>query len=224
MQFNFSPIHLQVATTLPQYIRMTRQRRSRCEVLQLLVAAAGTTSLSTLANPGNARPNNTKPATTRPPIARIDGVKETIWGRSIDDPYRWMENPNDADWQPYMERQAAHARAVLDAIPGRDKLAVRVTSLSAEVPRPRKIIPRGGKIFYENRPKSTNNYKLFVRDGIKQPERLLIDPSTLDQGDSRVSIDWWMPSPDGRYVVAGLQKEARRIPCFTSSISTPTLS
>ena len=185
---------------------MTRNRRSRREVLQLLVATAGTASLSTLANPGNARANNTKPATTRPPIARIDGVKETIWGRTIDDPYRWMENPNDADWQPYMERQAAHARAVLDAIPDRNKLAARVKSLSSEVPRPSKIIPRGGKIFYQNRPKSTNSFKLFVRDGIKQPERLLIDPSTLDQGDSHVAIDWWMPSPDGRYVVAGLSK------------------
>ena len=168
---------------------MRHHNLSRRGVLHLLLGATGAAGMSILTNPGRTRPIRMNQKASNPPLARIDGVKETIWGRTIDDPYRWMENPNDADWQPYMERQAAHARAVLDAIPDRDKLAARVKSLSAEVPRPRKIIPRGGKIFYENRPKSTNNFKLFVRDGIKQPERLLIDPSTLAQGDSHVSID-----------------------------------
>lgn len=184
---------------------MTRQRRRR-EVLQLLLAAAGTASLSTLAKPGKARPINSHQAAPRPPIARIDGVKEDIWGQKIDDPYRWMENPEDADWLPFMEGQAAHSRAVLDAIPARETMAARVRALSAEVPKPFKVISRAGKIFYEYRPKAANIPKLYVRDGIDGRERILIDPSQLDQGDSHVSIDWWMPSPNGRYVVTGLSK------------------
>jgi len=45
-----------------------------------------------------------------------------------------------------------------------------------------------------------------MRDGGPAgPERLLVDPSTLKgEGGAHMSLDWWAPSPDGRYVVHGL--------------------
>src|SRR4029450_7896767 len=68
-----------------------------------------------------------------PPVARIESVTETFFGTSVTDPYRWMENPQDKDWEPYMRGQAAYTRRVLDAIPGRTAMAKRVAALSGDL-------------------------------------------------------------------------------------------
>jgi prolyl oligopeptidase len=61
-------------------------------------------------------------ASSGPPVARVEPVTEEFFGETIVDPYRWMENPKDPDWEPFMRGQAAYAHQVLDAIPGRKRL------------------------------------------------------------------------------------------------------
>ena len=65
-------------------------------------------------------------ATDGPPVARVDPVTEQFFGETIVDPYRWMENSRDADWESFMRGQNTYARAVLDAIPGRRRLYNRI--------------------------------------------------------------------------------------------------
>jgi len=141
-----------------------------------------------------------------PPVARKEPVRETHWGEEIVDPYRWMENPKDKDWESFMKGQAAYARQVLDSIPGRKALYERVTQLSGGVPianAPQ--VTDKGRLFYEMRPLGANQFKLYMREAINAPERLLIDPGTLrGPNDVHMSLDWWAPSPDGRYVAYGL--------------------
>ena len=141
-----------------------------------------------------------------PPVARKEPVRETLWGEEIVDPYRWMENPKDKDWESFMKGQAAYARRVLDSIPGRKALHERVTQLSGGVPianAPQ--VTDKGRLFYEMRPLGANQFKLYMREAINAPERLLIDPSTLrGPNDVHMSLDWWAPSPDGHYVAYGL--------------------
>ena len=139
------------------------------------------------------------------PVARVEPVSETLWGETIVDPYRWMENPKDADWEPFMKGQAAYTRQVLDGIAGRTALHTRISKLSGDLPLAQLPQPAAGRLFYELRPKGANQFKLFVRDGAQGAERLLIDPTTLrGEGGAHVSLDWWSASPDGRYVVHGL--------------------
>lgn len=141
-----------------------------------------------------------------PPRARVEPFTETLWGEQIVDPYRWMENPKDADWAPFMEGQAAYARARLDRIPGRRALYQRITALSGSVPvvqTPQ--VTAGGRLFYEMRPVGANQFKLYLREGVDGAERLLIDPGMLrGPGGTHMSLDWWLASPDGRYVLYGL--------------------
>jgi prolyl oligopeptidase len=144
--------------------------------------------------------------TAGPPVARKQPVTETLWGEQIVDPYRWMEDPKDAEWDPFMKGQAAYSRRVLDAIPGRKAMFERVSQLSAGVPIA--YAPRtadNGRLFYQMRPTGANQFKLYMREGVAGAERLLIDPSTLrGPNDVHMSLDWWMPSPNGRYVVYGI--------------------
>ena len=159
------------------------------------------------------------------PVARIQVVKDTYFGETLEDPYRWMENDKDPDWLPFLKGQNEHARAVLNTIPGRDALLRRVQQLSGDATATRSVQRAGGKLFYEQRPADADNYKLFVReeafvggDGFvhengmvreSAPPAVLIDPTALGHsaGAGHFSLDWWSVSPDGAYVVYGLSKD-----------------
>jgi prolyl oligopeptidase len=150
---------------------------------------------------GIARP----PKRTRvPPAARIEPVSETHWGEVIVDPYRWMENEADPDWLPFMRGQAAYARDILDAAPGRASLARRIAALSNEMTGAERVERAGSRIFYERRPRDAETPRLFVRDVQRGGERLLIDPGRLRQGGRHAALDWWVASPSGRWVCYGL--------------------
>jgi prolyl oligopeptidase len=140
-----------------------------------------------------------------PPVARVEAVSETFFGQTIVDPYRWMENPKDKDWEPFMRGQNAHARAALDAIPGRAKLKQRIAELSGGTAVAYGVQSAGGRVFYQVRPAGADNFKLAVRQGLGGAERVLIDPTTMKSNDGKhMSLDWWSASPDGKHVVYGL--------------------
>jgi prolyl oligopeptidase len=65
----------------------------------------------------------------------------------------------------------------------------------------------GGLTFIQQRPLGADNFKLFVRQGLNGPNRVLVDPTAMGSANSHVSLDWWRASPDGRYVVYGLSKD-----------------
>ena len=140
------------------------------------------------------------------PVARIEPVKDTYFGETLTDPYRWMENDKDADWLPFLEGQNAHARALLDRIPGRDALLQRIRQLSGDTVVTREVQRGGTRLFFEQRPLGADNYKLFVRESGKI--RTLIDPTALSHvGAGHLSLDWWSASPDGSRVVYGLSRD-----------------
>lgn len=161
--------------------------------LMLTAAAAG------LAAPAFARAAVTAPPA---PVARVQLVQDSYFGETVSDPYRWMENDKDPDWLPFLKGQNAHARAYLDAIPGRDGLLKRIQQLSGDIALTNKVQRAGGRLFFQQRPVGADNYKLFVREAGR--DRVLVDPTALSAGGGHISLDWWHASPDGRHVVYGL--------------------
>ena len=138
-----------------------------------------------------------------PPVARIEPVAEALWGETIVDPYRWMEDDKDREWASFMQGQAEYARSVLDAIPGRRKLLERIAALSGDSSVTRSVQSGGGRIFYENRSVGASVFRICFRDGLAGAERVLVDPATIRVDGKHVSIDWWSVSPDGRHVAYG---------------------
>ena len=53
------------------------------------------------------------------PVARVEVVKDTYFGETLSDPYRWMENNKDPDWLPFLKGQNDHTRAIINPLPGR---------------------------------------------------------------------------------------------------------
>ncbi|THD77118.1 MAG: S9 family peptidase [Phenylobacterium sp.] len=137
------------------------------------------------------------------PVARVQVVNDIYFGETLADPYRWMENDKDPEWLPFLKGQNAHARAILDAIPGRERLLARIQQLSGDVALTNALQRAGGKLFFQQRPAGADNYKLFVREDGR--DRVLVDPTALSAGGAgHMSLDWWRASPDGRYVAYGV--------------------
>jgi prolyl oligopeptidase len=165
-----------------------------------LLVSAGSAALFA----GRARFSFAADSSMKPPVARVEPVTETFFGQSVTDPYRWMENPKDAAWEPYMKGQAAYARSVLESIPGRAAMAKRVGALSGDLEIVNAMQLGGPNVFIERRPAGANNYSLYVRTGMNGAERLLIDPETRTKGDVHYSVNYWNASPDGKYVLYGI--------------------
>jgi len=140
------------------------------------------------------------------PVARVAVVKDTYFGETLSDPYRWMENDKDPEWLPFLKGQNAHARAVLATVPGRERLLQRIQQLSGDTAATQLVRRAGGRLFIEQRPAGAESYKLFVREN--GASRVLIDPTLLSSPDAgHFSLDWWEPSPSGAHVVYGLSKD-----------------
>jgi prolyl oligopeptidase len=170
---------------------------------QFLAGSAGALSMTLLPRNSLATVGRAVPPA---PVARIDIVRDTYFGETLSDPYRWMENDKDPEWRPFLKGQNDHTRAVLDALPGRASLLKRVQQLSGDTVATSRVQRAGGLIFFTQRPLGADNFKLFVRQGTAGHDRVLVDPTQASGTQGHVSLDWWRASPDGRHVVYGLSK------------------
>jgi prolyl oligopeptidase len=139
-----------------------------------------------------------------PPVARRQPVSEEIFGVRLTDPYRWMETIADPDWKPFLLGQNAHARRLLEAIPGREALAGKIDAVTGVQTAISRVRTGGVYIFSETRPPGANTFKLFVREGRSGKDRLLLDPDQRATASTHYSLDFFSASPDGRYVAAGV--------------------
>ncbi len=143
-------------------------------------------------------------ATTAPPVAPVRAASDTYFGTTVTDSYRYMEDLSAADVQQWAKGQADYARAQLDAIAGRAPLLARIRELEDSVKErvTSVALAGGGRVFYEKRVADANQYKLYVRDGFKGAERLLVDPDALAvaSGGAPHAIEFFQASNDGRMV------------------------
>ena len=129
-----------------------------------------------------------------PPAPRLDLV-EVLHGHEVADPYRWLEDADAADTRGWSAAQERLAREHLDALPGRDRLAARLTELLAtgSVGAP---AWREGRPFWTRRDPGQEHAVVLTRDpdGV---ERVLLDPSQIDPSGA-TTLDAWAPSKEGR--------------------------
>jgi prolyl oligopeptidase len=135
-----------------------------------------------------------------PPKAPIHEVTDTYFGQKVVDPYRWMEDAKSPETAAWMKAQADYSRAYLDRLPMRTQLLKRLEELSETGVRVSGVQRAGNLYFYYRLAPGENDRRLYVRDGFKGAERLLIDPEKLSSPGKRYSIDSYNPSFGGKYV------------------------
>ncbi len=138
------------------------------------------------------------------PVAAVEPAVDDYYGTKVTDNYRWMEerSPRFVAW---MTGQNAHARAVLEQIPGRDALFARIHAHTGGGTTIASVQMAGGRVFYQKRTPAENSFKLYVRETPTAPERLLVDPDKfVTPGGPHYAIDYYSPSLDGRRLAYGV--------------------
>jgi prolyl oligopeptidase len=136
-----------------------------------------------------------------PPKAKVEPVEDSVQGHKIVDPYRYMEDAANPETQAYVRAEMAYTRSLLDPLPGRDKINARLEKLLTigTIGAPQ----LGGRFyFYTRREGMQNQPVLYVREGLNNPDRVLVDVNQM-AADGTVALDWWFPSEDGKYVAYG---------------------
>jgi prolyl oligopeptidase len=104
-----------------------------------------------------------------------------------------------------MKSQNDYTREALSKIPGRQQLLDRIKSLDNAGAVVFSLQVWGGHYFYLKTEPGSDNRKLYVRDTVSAPERLLVDPEKLTAADGKhFSIDYFQPSFDGQLVAYGI--------------------
>ncbi len=134
------------------------------------------------------------------PVAPVIPVTDTYFGTKVVDPYRWMEDLKSPQLQAWVKAQAAYTKDYLSKLPGRDALLSRIEELDNAATRVTGLQWCGSRYFYLKLTPSDQTPKLYARDGLNGPERLLVDPQVLGGTGGRFTISDYYPSPDGRLV------------------------
>lgn len=142
----------------------------------------------------------------QPPAPAAKPVTETLYGQTVVDPYRYMEQlgPETLDW---MRAQGRFTRAFFDSMPGRAKLGQDIAAFTASIVPVNAYQSFGGRDFYEERTPGSDNLDLMV----KQPDGRvikLVDVAALraSHGGAPYAINYFQASPDGAKVAVGVSE------------------
>jgi prolyl oligopeptidase len=139
-----------------------------------------------------------------PPETLVDLTAESYFGHALNDPYRWLEDTAAPEVVAWFRTQNDYARRILDALPGRAALHRRLSELNGSDPHVRDVQMAGDALAYLKRAPDDAIYKLYVRDGVGGPERLVVDPAQFDKDGQSAAIEYYGLSPNGRRLAVGI--------------------
>jgi prolyl oligopeptidase len=175
-------------------------------VLALILGCAGSRVAETSA-PASAPPpdvRGTNGSNFAYPETRTEEISEPIFGLTVNDPYRWLEDEKAPEVQAWMSAEDQLARQALSKLPGRDGIAARLREvLYVETVNP--PVHRGNRLFYARRRADQEKAAIYYREGQKGKDQLLLDPNTLSP-DGSISVHGWLPSLDGNMIAYTLHK------------------
>ncbi|MGH3624709.1 MAG: prolyl oligopeptidase family serine peptidase [Sciscionella sp.] len=131
------------------------------------------------------------------PVAERQPVVDELHGHRVEDPYRWLEDPESAATKSWQTAQNELWRGYASALPGRERLNTRVAELSdpGMVAAP---VWRGRRRFFLRQGPGQEHAVLYTTqsDGA---EDVLVDPVALDPS-GLTTLDIWQPDLDGELV------------------------
>jgi prolyl oligopeptidase len=119
------------------------------------------------------------PSIQYPPSPKGNAV-DIYHGVRVEDPYRWLEDPDSPETAAWVDAQNALTRTVLDG-PVREGLVERLTDLY-NYPRTGVPIKRGDRYFFMHNTGLQDQPVLYVQNGVDGIPRVLIDPNVLEAG------------------------------------------
>ena len=145
------------------------------------------------------------------PATKMVDAKDTYWGVTYKDPYRWLEDMKDPEVNAWFKAQADLTNATMSNIAGRDELIAEWRKLDKLQP-PQIYFPikEGGRIFYQKRMPGEKVSKVYFRENIDAPEQLLFDPLNYLEGKT-LSVQQIAPSYDGKKLLIGYAENGAEV-------------
>ncbi|OBX20527.1 prolyl endopeptidase [Erythrobacter sp. QSSC1-22B] len=166
----------------------------------IALALAGAATIALAATPGTAQT-----VTPDYPETRATDTSEVLFGQTVADPYRWLENDvrTDAQVAEWVEAQNVVTDAYLETLPGTAWFKERLAEL---IDYERYGIPSkaGERYFYSYNSGLMNQSQYFVRDGWDGEARLLLDPNEWS-ADNATALADTAASKSGRYLAYAIQ-------------------
>jgi len=135
-------------------------------------------------------------------------VVEIYHGEKVQDDYQWLEDWNNPAVRAWSDAQNAHARAVLDALPGRPQIRNRLAALRSDnavdytAPEHRP----GLLFFLKSQPPKQQPFLVTLDSNLSpNSERVIADPTAIDP-KGLTAIDFFVPSLDSRYVAVSMSE------------------
>lgn len=138
---------------------------------------------------------------TGQPDTLRDSVIETIHGTRIEDPYRWLEVDSPAT-ERWVEQQNKYADSILHEIPTHEALKPTIEEL-AETVEFEPVVPTDNGLFQRVNAETEDHSVLTYRVDSADERRVLVDPNEMSE-DGSISVDWYVPRPDGTQVAYGV--------------------
>ena len=137
---------------------------------------------------------------------RRQPIVDTIFGRAIADPYRWLESGEDPEVVAWQGAQNSATEAWLSASAHRAQWQHRLTELLS-VPVATSPSWHGDWLFTLERGDDREQFVLVARSAHDEtiPPRVLFDPAA-STGETTSAIDWFHPSPLGDFVAFGISE------------------
>ncbi len=193
-------------------------KRSFPVLASVLVASACAGSAPPAARPASAGskaqagPVAAAPSAPRkvngPGLAPRRAVVREHFGTKVTDDYAWLEDDKDPEVADFGAKQSAHARAHLDGLGDRARIADRVaalkrTSASDWVG----VVHEGGQLFAleDDGKKQQRPLMMLGSDADPKTAKPIVDPNVVDP-TGHTTIDWFVPSPDKKLVAVSLSK------------------
>ena len=135
-------------------------------------------------------------------------VTDQHHGVTVRDDYRWLEKGDDAEVRAWAQSQNTATRAYLDRLSVRDKLREQVTRIfmSSSVSFGELVARPNGLFAMRSDPKEQQPSIVLLPSADEPAQsRVIFDPNRLNPA-SHTAIDWFVPSPDGKWLAVSLSQ------------------
>lgn len=133
-----------------------------------------------------------------PPDARREDIVDTLFGVSVPDPYRWLEDAASPEVQTWMDAEDAWARQWLtrEGADMRESLLSRFRELYY-VDTVSPPYRRGERYFYSRSHADREKDVYYYRQGEDGEEIVLLDPNSMSTEERNITIDTIFPDEEG---------------------------
>jgi prolyl oligopeptidase len=145
-------------------------------------------------------------------ITRIETPRQpvttTYHGVGVTEDYRWLEDASSEETQMWTKAQHERTMGYLSALPAYGAIRGRAQEVIGAQTTSHAELRYGGGTYFalKHQPPKQQPFLVAVADlDDAASERVVVDPNALDASGS-TTIDWYVPSPDGRLVAVSLSE------------------